>query len=60
MIRENRFTVLLSDAERAELDRASARAGLDRATLIRLRVFGTGESGPPAVADVPRDGPRSP
>ena len=38
-IRDERFTLLLTLEEREMLDEMAAEAGVDRSTLIRLRVF---------------------
>jgi hypothetical protein len=40
VIRRHRFQLLLTDAERAELDRRAKAAGVDRAALIRAACFG--------------------
>jgi len=45
-VRRNRFQFLLSDAERAEIDRRAALAQADRSAVIRAAVFGS-------TADVP-------
>ncbi len=40
VVREERFTLLLTEAEREKLDRLAAVAGVDRSTYVRLAVFG--------------------
>jgi hypothetical protein len=50
-VRDERFTLLLTMEERELLDAMAERAGLDRSTLIRLRVF--------AVADAVFPGSRA-
>jgi hypothetical protein len=38
--REERFTLLLTVAERAEIDRAATQTGLDRSSYVRSVLFG--------------------
>lgn len=40
VVREERFTLLLTVAERGALDRRAAQAGVDRSTYVRLVLFG--------------------
>jgi len=38
--RIERFTVVLTEEERERLDKMAEEAGIDRSTLVRLRLFG--------------------
>jgi hypothetical protein len=39
VVRDQRFTLLFTAAERERLDREAAAAGLDRSAYVRARVF---------------------
>jgi len=60
VVREARFTLLLTAAERAEIDRAAAQTGLDRSSYVRSVLFGRMQPASAELDSSPGGGPSAP